>query len=229
MRSRIKDVLATGPRYDRMVWQIASLSPIPYMPGSTVSEGSNLMRRIADQLTAFDFGVVVDGIKLFKPVLLDGPVTEVPLGTVGNGDGPFHFPLELEDTVWGSKIRVHGYIYGSAGKALLPDDIRGVLIRLKHVGIGEYDKSFLGYRYAEGPRFAWLTGELFIEQGLEDALTVGRDGFDVGHPHYIALRQWLHDVLRSQIFPHALQRDRFHEKCRERGRETSYELTPSMN
>ena len=71
---------------------------------------------------------------------------------------------------------------------------------MKHVGIGEYDKSFLGYRIAEGPRFAWLTGELFIEHGLEDALTVGRDGFDTGHPHYIALRKWLHSQLHREVF-----------------------------
>ena len=115
--------------------------------------------------------------------------------------GPFLFPLQLEASVWGSTLKVRGYIYASAGKALLPDDIRGVLIRLKHVGIGEYDKSFLGYRYAEGPRFAWLTGELFVQEGLEDALTVGRDGFDVGHPHYIHLRQWLHNEMRYRVFP----------------------------
>ena len=94
-------------------------------------------------------------------------------------------------------------LYGSAGTALAlhPDDIRGVLIRLRHVGIGEYDKSFLGYRYAEGPRFAWLTGELFVDEGLEDALTVGRDGFDAGHPQYLALRTWLHLELRRRVFP----------------------------
>ena len=59
----------------------------------------------------------------------------------------------------------------------------------------------LGYRITEGPRFAWLTGELFVEDGLENALTIGRDGFDVGHPHYIALRRWLHHELRSRVFP----------------------------
>ena len=200
-RSRSKDVLATGPWYDRMVWQLASLAPIQYMSGSAVPAGDGTMHELAKQLTDFNFGVILDGVKLFKPVLLDGPTSEVPSGTRGDGEGPFHFPLELDKTVWGSALKVRGYIHGSAGKALHPDDIRGILIRLKHVGIGEYDKSLLDYRYAEGPRFAWLTGELYVETGLEDALTVGRDGFDIGHPHYIELRKWLHKELRSRIFP----------------------------
>ena len=199
--TRSKDVLATGPWYDRMVWQVASLVPIPYMSAATVAHGDDGMISIAKRLEEYNFSVIVDGVKLFKPVLLDGPAREVKVGTVGEGEGPFHFSLNLDERVWGTDVKVTGYIYGSAGAALHPDAIRGVLIRLKHVGIGEYDKSLLDYRYAEGPRFSWLTGELFVEQGLEDALTVGRDGFDAAHPHYIAIRTWLHDQLRIRIFP----------------------------
>ena len=219
-RSCVKDVLATGPLYDRTIWQVASLAPIPYLLGSTVAEGDKAMHGIATRLADFDFSVVVDGVKLFKPILVEGPTIEVPSNTVGNGNGPFHFPLELQKMVWGSNLKVRGYIYGSAGRALLPDDIRGVLIRLKHVGIGEYDKSFLGYRYAEGPRFAWLTGELFVERGLEDALTVGRDGFDAGHPHHIALREWLHKELRSRVFPTLYRGIDSRRKEREHERDT---------
>ena len=199
--SRRKDKLATGPLYDHMIWQLASLLPIPYMADSTVSDGDRFMPKIAEALRAFDFSVIVDGVKLFRPVLLEGPVTEDHSETPAQGDGPFQFPLEFDDVVWGTKLSVKGYIYGSAGSALHPDDIRGILIRLKHVGIGEYDKSLFDYRYAEGPRYAWLTGELFVEQGLEDALTVGRDGFDGAHPHYLELRRWLHTELRSRVFP----------------------------
>ena len=200
-RCQAKDELATGPLYNRMIWQLASLSPISYMSDSTVSSGDPVMTDLVTRLQEFDFSVIVDGVKLFKPILLGGPTSEVNDSDTAEGEGPFHFPLSLDETVWGTKLKVRGYIYGSKGLALHPDDIRGVLIRLRHVGIGEYDKSFLGYRYSEGPRFAWLTGELFVEDGLEDGLTVGRDGFDAGHPHYIAMRLWLHQELRSRVFP----------------------------
>ena len=91
-RSQGKDVLATGPWYDRMVWHVASTVPVPYMIGSTVSEGSKDMKEIAKKLDDFDFSVIMDGFRLFKPILLDGPVTEVPPETVADGDGTFSFP-----------------------------------------------------------------------------------------------------------------------------------------
>ena len=197
----IKDNLATGTWYKRVIWQVASLSPVPYIPESIIPKGAASIAKMARTLDGFDFSVIIDGVKIFKPVSLDGPTIEISRETTVEHGGPFHFPLEFDQTVWGSRVRVLGYLYGSDGSALHPDDLRGILIRLKHVGIGEYDKSFLGYRYAEGPRFAWLTGELFVQEGLEDALTVGRDGFDVGHPHYIAIRRWLHQELRSRVFP----------------------------
>ena len=194
--------LDTGPWYNKMVWQLASLAPISYMSNCNVCDDRHqIMTTVAKNLKEFDFSVILDGIKLFKPVLLDGPAIEVQDVATLEEDGPFLFPLEFSRDVWGTTVKVRGYIYSSAGLALHPTDLRGILIRLKHVGIGEYDKSFLGYRFTEGPRFAWLTGELYVEEGLENALTIGRDGFDVGHPHYIALRTWLHNELQSRVFP----------------------------
>ena len=196
-----KDNLATGPWYNQMIWQIASLAPVQYIPGTAATAGDEAMAEIAEALEQFEFDVIIDGVKLYKPVLLYGTAVQVAQSTIGEGGGSFHFPLEFDSDVWGSHLRISGYIHASGGTVLHPHEMRGLLIRLKHIGIGGYDKSFLGYRYAEGPRFGWLTGELFVDKGLEDALTVGRDGFDAGHPHYIALRQWVHGELRSRVFP----------------------------
>ena len=198
---RKKDVLATGSWYNRMIWELASLSPVSYTRDSIEFDGDAEMLAIANRLTDFDFTMIVDGVRIHKPLVLDAGSTMVASGQVGEGQGPFHFPLKFDESVWGSPLKATGYIYGSAGATLHPDDVRGILVRIRHVGIGAYDKSFLSYRYAEGPRFAWLTGEIFVDEGLEDALTVGRDGFDIGHPHYIALRKWLHLELRKRIFP----------------------------
>ena len=196
-----KDVLATGPLYHRMIWQLASTIPVAYLPACPIPDSDDEMSRIATAIESYDFSVIVDGVKLYKPIDVSGQISSIGEATEVSGEGPFIFPLRYQKEVWGSKVSVRGYIYASAGTALHPDEMRGVMIRLRHVGIGEYDKSLLGYRYAEGPRFAWLTGELYVHSGLEDALTVGRDGFDSGHPHYIALRDWLHQELRSRVFP----------------------------
>ena len=199
--SIVKDQMATGSLYNKMIWEVASLAPVPYMTGSGIIENDENMLGIAGTLNNFEFSVLVDGVRLFKPVLLQKPTAVVLPESASEGGGPFHFPLEYSTIIWGSSLKIQGYLYASNGSALHPDDIRGILIRLRHVGIREYDKSFMDYRYAEGPRFAWLTGELYVEDGLEDALTVGRDGFDAAHPHYLALKEWLHSELRHRIFP----------------------------
>ena len=196
----VKDNLATGPFYRRLVWEIASLAPIPYSRDRSSISGDPNLEAVSKELRDFEFNVVVDGVLLSKPVPLQENAIAVSVGDDAQGEGPFHFPLEFESDVWGSPLKLTGYLRASRGKAIHPSAIRGILIRLKHVGIGGYDKSLLGYRYAEGPRFDWLTGELFVESGLEDALTVGRDTFDEGHPHFIALREWLHEQLRQRIF-----------------------------
>ena len=196
-----RDVLATGPLYHRMIWQLASAIPVGYLPTCRIADSDEEMGGIAEAIDSFGFSVIVDGVKLFKPINVGGDIASIGRPAEVSGEGPFIFPLRYRGKIWGSQVSVRGYMYASAGSALHPDDMRGILIRLRHVGIGEYDKSLLGYRYAEGPRFAWLTGELYIDSGLEDALTVGRDGFDSGHPHYIALRAWLHSELHERIFP----------------------------
>ena len=203
-----------------MIWQIASLVPVAYLPDSEVVPSDDAMTQIAHAIESFEFDVVIDGVKLYKPVLLHGSAVQVPPSTVGAGDGSFHFPLEFDSKVWGSPLQIKGYMHASGGTLLHPDDLRGLLIRLKHIGVGGYDKSFLGYRYAEGPRFGWVTGELFVDEGLEDALTVGRDGFDAGHPHYIALRQWIHDELRYRVFPTLYQGIKSRRDIRESKRQS---------
>lgn len=191
---RKKDLLATGDRYRKMVWEISSVAPIPYLPeGPVTPEGT--IQDVVQTLNAFDFNVILDGVLLAKPVLLERPTETDDVG------GPVLYELNLDKKIWGSRLKVRGYVHGSEGQVIHPDDLRGVLIRIRHVGIGSYDKSLLDYRYAEGPRFGWLTGELYVEEGLEDALTIGRDGFDTGHPHYGALREWFHQQLRTRVFP----------------------------
>lgn len=59
----------------------------------------------------------------------------------------------------------------------------------------------LDYRFNEGPRSRWVTGELFVEKGLEDALNIDRDSFNRFHPEYRALQQFVHEKLRTEVFP----------------------------
>ena len=50
-------------------------------------------------------------------------------------------------------------------------------------------------------KFGQITGEIFIEYGLEDALNIDRDSFRETDVHYQAMRAYIWDKLSSEIFP----------------------------
>jgi hypothetical protein len=75
------------------------------------------------------------------------------------------------------------------------------MIRIKDVAVGYYDTSMLDYRINEGPRSRWLTGEIYVSEGLEDALNIDRDSFNKFHPQYKALQTFIHYLLQKTIFP----------------------------
>src|SRR5262249_47803222 len=53
----------------------------------------------------------------------------------------------------------------------------------------------------EGPRSRWVTGEIYLDQGLEDALNIDRDSFNRFHPEYRVVQEYVHKILRENIFP----------------------------
>jgi Histidine kinase-, DNA gyrase B-, and HSP90-like ATPase len=175
--------------YWRLLWELAAASPIPYV-GDTALPGK-LIADDQQRLESYDFRVSVDDVQLFKPVYLRG-----------NKNGYTTLKIEPKAMrIYGKNLRFHGYVAIQEGKQVLPDEIRGVLVRIKNVGIGYYDPSMLDYRYNEGPRAKWLTSEIYVDEGLEDALNIDRDSFNRFHPEFRALQKYLHEVLHDKVFP----------------------------
>jgi hypothetical protein len=175
--------------YWRLLWELAAACPIPYVNNSALPR-----KVIADdqkQLESYGFKVFVDDVQLFKPVQLRG-----------NEAGYTIIPIEPQAMrVYARNLRFHGYIAIQEGKQLLPDELRGILVRIKNIGIGYYDPSMLDYRFNEGPRAKWLTGEIYVDEGLEDALNIDRDSFNRFHPEFKVIQSYIHKLLRGQVFP----------------------------
>jgi hypothetical protein len=175
--------------YWRLLWELAACCPIPYLSEDALPEG--LVREEQKILNNYAFALFVDGIQLFKPVYLhDNP----------NGYTTSKI-LPRKQSVYGKELSFRGYIVVQESLQLRPDELRGILIRIKNVGIGYYDPSMLDYRFNEGPRSRWVTGEIFVESGLEDALNIDRDTFNRFHPEYRSLQQYIHTLLREEVFP----------------------------
>jgi hypothetical protein len=175
--------------YWRLLWEISAACPVPY-----VSETALPGKLIVDdqtRLESYDFKVFVDDIQVFKPVYLRG-----------NKAGYTTVKIEPQVyRVYGKDLRFHGYVGVQEGKQILPDELRGVMVRIKNVGIGYYDPSMLDYRFNEGPRAKWVTSEIYVDEGLEDALNIDRDSFNRFHPEFRILQSYFQKVLHERVFP----------------------------
>jgi hypothetical protein len=175
--------------YWRLLWELAAACPIPYIAEDALPKG--VVRERHAELENFKFSLYVDSRQLFKPVYLKG-----------NPGGYTTRKIEKKSKkIYGRRLTFSGYIVVQEGKQLKPDELRGILVRIKNVGIGYYDPSMLDYRFNEGPRSRWVTGEIFVEEGLEDALNIDRDSFNRFHPEFRELQTSIHTILQKELFP----------------------------
>jgi hypothetical protein len=187
--------------YWQMVWELAIACPIPYVEEGPFqwqkvkasSETQTKVDVLKQSIKDYHFEVVVDGLSLRKP-------NSYPYPTTRRNGKPMSgqlFWIDKKMEVYGRDLELLGYLYMQDGQAIEPMDLRGLLIRIRNVAIGTYDLSFLKYPKIEGPRFNWLSGEVFIQVGLEHALNIDRDSFNEMHPHFVKLQQIVHDLLRE--------------------------------
>jgi len=186
--SRVRSLQELGD-YWRLLWELAASCPIQYINDHALPQG--LVIEENEQLKSYQFSMIIDGIKLFKPIYLKGNPGGYTVIKIGRQN----------QKIYGKDLSFHGYIIVQEGAQLRPDELRGLLIRIKNVGIGYYDPSMLDYRYNEGPRAKWITGEIFIDIGLENALNIDRDSFNRFHPEFRAIQEYIHKILHDNLFP----------------------------
>jgi hypothetical protein len=203
--------------YWQLFWELCISCPVRYLeegplrPAPIVASSEHddrpktlqLCRRalgIAEEikrtLIDYDFTVKLDGTSIRKPILLPQKETDPVECRV--------FPVTFDDQVDGSQLKYRGYIYIQT-RMIKPAEMRGILVRVRNVAIGDHDLALLNYPKVQGFRRDWLSGEVFVEQGLEDALNIDRHSFNEVHPHYLALQRHLHRILNEDVFPAALR------------------------
>lgn len=174
--------------YWRLLWELSTSSPIPYIDKNALP--NNLVHHDQAKLLSYDFTVLLDGLKLLKPISLKN-----------HPGGYTTLPVEKETRIYGKDLKYHGYLVVQEGLQLKPDELRGILIRIRNVAIGYYDPSLLDYRSNEGPRSRWITGEINVDEGLENALNIDRDSFNRFHPEFRSIQEHIHTLLQEKIFP----------------------------
>lgn len=221
--------------YLETIWELGILCPLPYY-GSPKQhpiavdtldkrsdkdgEAARALRLISTQqreLSDGHFRVVFDGIDLRRFIQLP-TTTEVV---------PQLYYLECDEDVFGSRLAFAGYLFVQVASAIKPRELNGVQIRLKRVGIGGYDSTFLRYaKEVETIRSRWVSGEIFVTQGLESALNIDRDSFNEHDEHYKKLQTLLHNKL-DEVFDRANRSARLRSEGRRV--ETAKHLTSQLS
>jgi len=221
---KLNNVLDT---YFRTIWTLSLSIPIPYLaqhpfsltndaeidiyslsnkpvrpraegldllPGQTIRDRCKLVTQ--ETSSPLPFIVIFDGIELKRPlefprtnIILDSPKPIIFVGKI-NSD-----MTSLPPEYSGGPIEFEAYFYRHP--RIVPADHNGVMIRINGASGILFDDTFLKYQISEQNRLRQISGEIFIVKGLDAALNIDRESFNVAHPHYQFLRKWVHHSLRQ--------------------------------
>jgi hypothetical protein len=193
--------------YWRLMLEVANTVPVSYINEGPIRAKNQKDRNkfkkqlldikdIKNDVKKLNFSVDFDGVFLQKPILLP---TEKDILTGPKNFDIYTFNKTFSDFGDGSTLSFRGYVYGQK-RQILPAQLRGIIIRIKNTAIGEPDPDFLGYPYAEKLFLPWVFGEVYVEDGLEEAMNINRNSFIITHPHYRKLRSFLHILLHTEVF-----------------------------
>ena len=165
--------------YSQAMLRVGLNVPVQYLPDWYPKEHAGVLAPLEGEVAALSFSVFCDGGDLRKPVVLD------------TSDRNLLFPISID----GEHVSAHGYIYAKH-RVLRPQWLNGVLIRIRHAAVGDYDSSFLGFSATEGTLFQrWTSAEVWADDRLEEALNIDRRTLRITHPAYVELQNAFHERL----------------------------------
>lgn len=184
---RLPDSPSLSP-YHQFLWELAITSPVEYLPYGPVSSRADILAHKKKELRRFDFSLIVDNRRLIKPILLRS-------GDCEDDYQIKHFTRHR--VVGGERLIYQGYIYWQK-TPIFPPSIRGLQIYIRNVGIALHDQTLMNFWFAHPTaNVANISGEIYIETGLERALNLARNGFREKDKHYLALQQDVWEIVET--------------------------------
>lgn len=217
----------TFDNYFKMIWKLSLSAPIDYIDshpfdissstGVKVYKLGNLAKSQVEEIilsegetirviqdlkspqrgSLNDFNVMLDGVKLSRPTKIQNNLKTAhaikePIVFVGkckpNLSG---IPEEYR----GGGLEFEAYFIWTP--KVVPIENRGILIRINDSSGAFYDETFMKYPISEQSRLRKITAEIFVLKGLDPALNIDRESFNVAHPHYQVISKWTHNALRQ--------------------------------
>ncbi|MEK6701769.1 MAG: ATP-binding protein [Planctomycetota bacterium] len=163
--------------------------------GKTVREKLGLKSPERGSKQSFD--VLVDGIALRRPLRFTGlpqsdHAVQTPLLFVGRDRPDLS---RYAESIRGGDLEFEAYMLWCP--RVVPVEHNGILTRVNDASGRLFDSSFLDYQISEQTRLRQVSGEVFVTEGLDAAINVDRESFNVAHPHYQYLASWIHAAFKQ--------------------------------
>jgi len=208
--------MEVGPFWE-FITSLANVIPVEYSSDGPMSFPDNIVieekhrqsydaaiKLINDlklELSKLNFKVFFNGLQLKKPARFPN---ENWLQDYDKQLRIFHTAKTIDvvdpSTEKASKISYRGYFYYQKTR-IVPEELRGMIIRVKNVAIGGPSRDLWGYPYPGDKIYLdQIYGEIYVDSGLEDAMNIDRSTFKTTHFEYTALQNSLHKFLRAVVF-----------------------------
>lgn len=191
---------------DQLSWQLGMTCPVPYLydypipKEDLVRTTDSVLISHARRLLRDRLSLLLNGREVRRCILLPR-YNEVKkkdkleygrLMTRGLGYdiGCFSSPRR-------GLVRYEGYVMVQA-QQLFPEELRGLLIRIRGVGIGAH-KTFNIAGTSIATMLRTMSGEIWVESGLDDALQFDRESFREDHPNFV----WFRERIAAEITEHS--------------------------
>lgn len=170
--------------YSETMLRVGLNVPVTYLSDWVPSRLHPKTKEFEDGIEHLRFSVEYDGTQLHKPIVLDPHGGRCLVRT---------FDLK------GDRLNARGYFYAQHG-VIKPNNLNGLLIRIRQAAVGEYDRSFMGYPTSQGTLFQrWISSEIWASDELEDAMNIDRRTFRITHPTYVELQNAIHAQLDTVL------------------------------
>lgn len=186
------------PQYHQFLYELSLLTPVPYFQKGPLEISGNVLKSKKEELNQFNFVLLVDNRRLFKPVLLpSGNLLKSILSELKEGFDYYFEEFHFEEMVDNESLNYAGYIYWQREQNQ-PSTQRGLHIFIRNSGVGGYDQTLLNFSVVNpASRAGQVSGEIYVEEGLERALNVDRHSFKETDSHYLALQHHIWKILGS--------------------------------
>jgi len=187
---------------EELRWQLGIICPVEYVheypiPSKYVkAEEDRILTDVSKRLEKNQFEVTLNGLPVKNPTYLPGYDPDKLKGAeakllLRRGLG---YDVKYLESTADSKVTYKGYLCVQAYQ-IFPQELRGILIRLRGVAIGWHRALNLGASAAT--MLTSMSGEVWVG-GLDEALQFDRESFREDHPLFVWLRDRIQEAVNAE-------------------------------